>query len=208
MRSTPSSTQPTSPHDTTARARILDAAIDSFCVRGFEGTSVRSVAAAAGVSPSLVIHHFSDKAGLRQECDNRALAFVSAKREMSSVDIGGLLPQIGNYGLYLARMISDATDAGNELFTRLVDEMQETVERGVADGSMRTLGDARKVALVLTMQSLAPLLLHAQLARFSDEPRLSSETLLDLAGPIAGLYTSGLFLTERLTSAVETATRS
>jgi TetR/AcrR family transcriptional regulator, regulator of cefoperazone and chloramphenicol sensitivity len=193
--------------DLTGRARILDAAIDAFSRNGFAGTTVRHIAAAAGVSPSLVMHHFDGKEGLRAECNNRALDFVRAKRSDTSVAVGTLLPQIGIYGLYLARMISEATDSGAELFTRLVDEMQEAIELGVADGSMRNLGDSQQLALVLTMQSLAPLLLHAQLARFSGEPQLSSDTLLSIAHPIARLYTSGLFLTSELTSAVETAAR-
>lgn len=194
--------------DFTARARILDAAIESFAERGFDGTSLRHVAAAAGVSASLVVHHFAGKEGLRRECDNRALDFVSAKAASSSLEIAALLPQVGMYGLYLARMISDATDAGNELFARLVNEMSHAIELGVAGGSMRDLGDAKGLALVLTMHSLAPLLLHAQLARLAGEPRLSQETLLGLAGPTARLYTSGLFLTDDLTTAVETASRS
>ena len=43
------------------RGRILDAAREAFAARGFEGTSVRSVAAAAGVDPALVHHYFGTK---------------------------------------------------------------------------------------------------------------------------------------------------
>src|SRR3712207_8086528 len=46
--------------DLTGRARIRDAAIRRFAVDGF-GTSVRAIAADAGVSPGLVIHHFGSK---------------------------------------------------------------------------------------------------------------------------------------------------
>ena len=50
--------------DLTARARIRDAAIECFARQGF-AVSVRAIAAHAGVSPGLVIHHFGSKAGLR-----------------------------------------------------------------------------------------------------------------------------------------------
>lgn len=43
------------------RAAILDAARGLFAANGFSGTSVRSVAAAAGVDPALVHHYFGVK---------------------------------------------------------------------------------------------------------------------------------------------------
>ncbi|WP_329603806.1 helix-turn-helix domain-containing protein, partial [Nocardia seriolae] len=46
--------------DLTTRARIRDAAITVFGEQGF-GVGVRAIAAAAGVSPGLVNHHFGDR---------------------------------------------------------------------------------------------------------------------------------------------------
>ncbi len=43
------------------RAAILDAARELFATGGFAGTSVRAVAAAAGVDPALVHHYFGSK---------------------------------------------------------------------------------------------------------------------------------------------------
>jgi AcrR family transcriptional regulator len=43
------------------RAAILDAARTLFAVGGFSGTSVRAVAAKAGVDPALVHHYFGSK---------------------------------------------------------------------------------------------------------------------------------------------------
>ena len=43
------------------RAAILDAAQELFAAQGYAGTSVRSVAAAAGVDASLVHHYFGTK---------------------------------------------------------------------------------------------------------------------------------------------------
>src|SRR3954468_6963488 len=61
--------------DLTARARIRDAAIRRFGADGF-GVSVRAVAAEAGVSPGLVIHHFSSKDNLRAVCDEHVLRTI------------------------------------------------------------------------------------------------------------------------------------
>lgn len=46
------------------RARLIAAAREQFAARGFAAASVRSIAAAAGVDPSLVNHHFGSKQGL------------------------------------------------------------------------------------------------------------------------------------------------
>lgn len=43
------------------KLRILDAAIDSFGVGGFAGTSSQTIARAAGVTPATVYHHFVNK---------------------------------------------------------------------------------------------------------------------------------------------------
>lgn len=45
-------------------AAILAAARELFAERGFERTSIRAVAAAAGVDPGLVMQHFGSKDGL------------------------------------------------------------------------------------------------------------------------------------------------
>jgi AcrR family transcriptional regulator len=60
------------------RAEILAAARNLFAERGFGGTSMRAIAAAAGVDPALVHHYFDSKddlflAALEMPVDPRAL---------------------------------------------------------------------------------------------------------------------------------------
>lgn len=43
------------------RARILQCALDAFAERGFDGASLRDIAAAAGVNHGLIKYHFEDK---------------------------------------------------------------------------------------------------------------------------------------------------
>lgn len=47
--------------DSGTRDAILDAALNLFSERGFEGTSIRAIASAAGVDPALIRHFFGDK---------------------------------------------------------------------------------------------------------------------------------------------------
>ena len=49
------------PGPTETPAAICAAARRQFAERGFDRTTVRSVAAEAGVDPALVIHHFGSK---------------------------------------------------------------------------------------------------------------------------------------------------
>ncbi|NUS43162.1 MAG: TetR/AcrR family transcriptional regulator [Mycobacteriaceae bacterium] len=46
------------------RQAVLDAARPLFAERGYQGTSVRAIAAAAGVDPAMISHHFGGKAAL------------------------------------------------------------------------------------------------------------------------------------------------
>src|SRR3954453_16898197 len=56
--------------------RIRNAALRMVAVQGVSGTSLRAVAAAAGVSLGLVQHHFATKAGLIKAVDDYVLAVV------------------------------------------------------------------------------------------------------------------------------------
>lgn len=52
------------PGASVTREAILDAALDLFAHQGYEATSMRAVAAAAGVDPALVRHFFGHKENL------------------------------------------------------------------------------------------------------------------------------------------------
>lgn len=56
--------------DLTAKAQIRDTALRLFATDGFDAVSVRRIAAAAEVSPALVLHHFGSKQGLREAIDD------------------------------------------------------------------------------------------------------------------------------------------
>jgi AcrR family transcriptional regulator len=49
------------------RDRIVEAALELFATRGFEGTSTKAIAVAAGVAEGLIFHHFENKESLLAE---------------------------------------------------------------------------------------------------------------------------------------------
>ena len=64
--------------DRTARAVIRDEALGLFAAHGPDAVTVRQIAAAAGVSPALVVHHFGSKEGLREAVDEHVLGLFEA----------------------------------------------------------------------------------------------------------------------------------
>jgi len=52
------------PRSAATRRAILDAARATFAARGYEQTTIRAVAAQAGIDPSMVMRYFGSKAGL------------------------------------------------------------------------------------------------------------------------------------------------
>lgn len=66
------------------RATILSAARNLFSTHGFERTTIRSIAAEAGVDPALVMHYFGNKADL----------FAAVSRlDITFPDLTGLAPE-------------------------------------------------------------------------------------------------------------------
>ena len=61
--------------DLAAPERIWHAALARFAEEGYAASSVRTIAADAGVSPALILHHFGSKEGLRAACDEFVFAF-------------------------------------------------------------------------------------------------------------------------------------
>lgn len=66
------------PQDRTTRAVIRDEALRLFAEHGPDRVAIRQVAAAAGVSPGLVVHHFRTKEGLRGAVDQHVLGASEA----------------------------------------------------------------------------------------------------------------------------------
>jgi len=49
------------------RGKILDAARRMFVLKGYEGTTMRAIAAKIGYTPTAIYHHFKDKDALVAE---------------------------------------------------------------------------------------------------------------------------------------------
>jgi AcrR family transcriptional regulator len=174
--------------DLTARARIRDAAIDRFGQDGIAATSLRTIAADAGVSAALVMHHFGSKDGLRVACDDHVAVTIREGKRQAMAAGPGADPLVALRQAdetrpllrYLARVLIDPSPAVAELVDELVDDAEAYMAEGVRTGMLRPSADPRGRAVVLTMWSLGALVLHEHVARL-----LGADLTADTQGLVA-----------------------
>lgn len=200
--------------DLTSEARIRDAAIGHFARDGFRTTSVRSIAATAGVSASLVIHHFGSKAALQAVCDDHVLRVITetARRKSTPIGIKSVMTDYFSAPeeyqirmLYMARAIAAGSPTASRFVETLVKESEGIFRRGIADGSMRAVTDVYGLAVLSVMNSLALFTTGAALANSLGLEGIES-LQRRVALPYAEIYTHGLYTDESVLETVRAAT--
>jgi AcrR family transcriptional regulator len=216
MRSSPSKAAGRTPDDLTTRARIRDAAVERFGRDGF-GTSLRAVATDAGVSPGLVIHHFTSKDGLRAACDEHVLRVVREAKRKSIVvdgpgDVVAQLAAIEGYAAIAAYLVQ-AMLAGGDLATTMLEHSVADAEaylaEGVAAGRLRPSRDPAGRARFLAYAGLGGFLLYVRQHAPPDgdlRPVLAAWAS-EMSVPALELYTQGLLTDSSLLDAVVASTR-
>lgn len=159
--------------DRTARARIRDAALRCFADAGVAATSIRTIAAAADVSPALVIHHFGSKDALRHACDEYVAATIR-ERKTAAVSAGLNIDPLATLRQqhdgppllrYLARTLIDGSPHVAELVDEMVRDAAEYIQMGVDVGTLRPSAQPFARAALLTLWSLGGLVLHEHVER-------------------------------------------
>jgi AcrR family transcriptional regulator len=134
------------------RRRMLDAARDAFVARGYAGTTVRAIAAGAGVSVPTVELLFGTKAGVLKAAIDVAIvgddepvpvldrAWTGVARrapgaeELLAVVVGVLGPaQERSAGLVLAALEASATDPDLAVLSEQLVSQRETTARWIVD---------------------------------------------------------------------------
>jgi AcrR family transcriptional regulator len=194
------------PDDRTARAVIRDEALRLFADRGPDAVTVRQIAAAAGVSPGLVIHHFSSKDGLRDAVDAHVLAMFGAMlAELTTADLyepgaaGSLaeavvrhLPPDSPVPAYLRRLLLGDGDSGRELFHRLYQGSRKALDAMAAAGLATPGQDPDVRAAILMANDLAVLVLREHLAGVLGEDPLSAAGMARWGREMLAIYAAGL----------------
>ncbi|HEX5201803.1 TetR/AcrR family transcriptional regulator [Paractinoplanes rhizophilus] len=195
--------------DLTGKANIRNAALRLFAERGHDAVTMREIAAAAGVSPALVVHHFGSKDGLRAAVDAYAAQAFDSLFAMDEHDLAEALtgdnwvsiaelfarafPHGSPLPAYLRRLLLVNDPAGAALFGRwyaltgrLLDSMTEM-------GLVRPAGDPAVRAAFFLVNDLALILLRNQVAAAIGVDPLTPEGVTRWGQEVAAIYTQGAF---------------
>jgi TetR/AcrR family transcriptional regulator, regulator of cefoperazone and chloramphenicol sensitivity len=200
------------PDDLTARARIRDAALHEFGEKGYDGATVRGIAARAGVSSGLLRHHFGSKQELRDACDEYLVKTmrnineqVQANVERGDVHYVSARIPIGQYQDYISRALVDGS-AG-----QVFDEMVAMTEGWLASADHNRVlpadVDVKSRATVITAMALAVPLLQQHVSRGLGVDVNSPEGDLKMAATLVDVYANPLLTPEQARSAQEDLAR-
>ncbi len=197
--------------DLTARANIRNAGLRLFAERGHDAVTVREIAAEAGVSPGLVVHHFGSKDGLRAAVDAHAAAsFDAVFAELDDQDLAEMLasgeattsvaeafarafPHGSPLPAYLRRLLLTNDPAGAALFGRWYAATRRLLDAMVARGVATPSEDPAVRAAFLLVNDLALILLRHQIATAIGDDPLTPAGLDRWAREVAAVYVGGAF---------------
>ncbi|NUS42210.1 MAG: TetR/AcrR family transcriptional regulator [Mycobacteriaceae bacterium] len=189
--------------DLTTRARIREAAISVFGEQGL-ATGIRAVAAAAGVSPGLVNHHFGSKDGLRAACDARVLEIIRDEKlkaigKPSPAGMIDALAEIEVYAPVVAYMLR-SFQAGGPLAAALLEHMVEDAvaysQVAVDNGTLKPSRDPEARARYLVLCHVGAMNLYLQLREQREGKLDYRKAIRDLSDeisfPAMELYAQGM----------------
>ncbi|AHH19770.1 putative transcriptional regulator, TetR family [Nocardia nova SH22a] len=195
--------------DRTARARIRDEALHLFAERGPDAVTIRDIAAAAEVSPALVMRHYRSKDGLREVVDEYVVTvFGSLLEQVASPDDSGALDAGRSRGLaelvteqlpgdsaiprYLGRMLLSGGAAGSALFARLYALSRDTLGTMAAAGAVTPGPDPAVRAAILLVNDLAVLMLRPRLNEVLGFELLSPDGMRRWGAEVLAIYQHGM----------------
>jgi AcrR family transcriptional regulator len=196
----------------TAQARIRNAAIAEFASEGFAKANVRHIAAAAGVSPALVIHHFGSKAGLREVCDEHVLQAIlqRARDDAQTTTVrNGIRDYLENPSefhqqvRYTVQAMTDDSPTADRFVEALLSESEQVLGIGIADGSVRPPSDLRAMSVLTMLISLGLLTMPPAIARALGHEELNPTVMMRMAVPALELYTHGLYTDDSMLRSVQ-----
>jgi AcrR family transcriptional regulator len=196
--------------DLTARAIIRNAALRLFAERGAEVVTVREIAAEAGVSAALILHHFGSKDGLRTAVDEHAAqAFDAVFAGLEGQDVADMLTGASSGSIaeafargfppgsplpaYLRRLFLTNDPAAAALFGRWYSATAALLDTMVGLGAAKPTEDPAVRAAFLLVNDLALVLLRNQIATVIGADPLSPEGITRWADEVTTVYVDGAF---------------
>jgi AcrR family transcriptional regulator len=169
--------------------RIREAALANFAVHGTATTSLRSVAATAGVSLGMVQHHFATKSGLIKAVDDYVVSLVIGGMAQpipeppadSITDVGSrvtkLIAEHPDVAAYLSRAMVDGSPLGVTLFDALMDVGMARWKLRAERGELRPDVDLTWATINAVVLAVGGISLRAHVNRHLPEPLTSPNQL-------------------------------
>lgn len=200
--------------DVTARAQIRDCALRLFGERGPDAVTIRDIAACAGVSPGLVLHHFGSKQGLRDAVDAHVLtlfdelvagavedpdAFASGEPQaikgFAELFISRV-PQDSPIPPYLRRLLLSGDPVGRTLFRQWFELSLTAMDAMEGTRNLRPSDDREAMTAFMLVNDLAMILLHGHIADAIGTDPLTQEGMQRWASVAFDVYLNGAFTKE------------
>jgi AcrR family transcriptional regulator len=179
--------------DMTAAARIRNAALEGFADRGVAATSIRWVAAAAGVSPGLVQYHYPTKEALREAVDRYVLEVAAST--FSDLPLGVSASDVAEeFGKRITALVRDRPLGLRYVARGLIDRDEHALALfDISDGRLWPDIDPVWASLHVLIYNLAAILLEEAIDRQLPEPLRSEEGLERWRTAATALFRHGLY---------------
>ncbi len=191
------------------RAEILDAALDAFAERGFEGASIREITGAVGVGHNLVRHYFGTKEDLWRAAVKHGLGPVSARiagllrddraappDDALRTALAILLAEGGANPSALRLLITEAIRGGprfDEMYDDVIAPVADVVMEYVAAvGDDLTVADPRLIGLFVFGAVFSPFSFEGLTARLGIQAPKPDRPLDEHAQQLIDLIMTGL----------------
>ena len=180
-----------------ARRAVLDAARELFAERGFERTTMRAVAARAGVDPALIYHYFGDKDGL---------LFAALQPPVDEATVfAGLVDAADRTGEELVRRLISLWEERPEIRDQMAAILRTGLSHDRASRLLRdilssfilaALGDVladdrRELRVALIGSQLGGLMLARYILKVPGAAAATPEDLVQAVGPTVQRYLTG-----------------
>lgn len=179
--------------DLTAKARIRHAALDLFAAQGIDSTPLRKIAAQAGVTVGLIVHHYGTKRRLQDAVEEsilerfgEAISSVPfgdlsapklvAARDQAVLDMLAAQPAIAHY---LRRAVLES-GGPDDVMSRLAELSARQVRELRAAGLASTRPPVGEQVLIMMVRQLGRLVLQPLVDRIAAQ---FADDLADSAPP-------------------------
>lgn len=161
----------TDPHSGNGRERLIKTGLKMFAEQGFDGTTVRDLAAEAGVSFGLIRKHFGSKEGLRDAVEEYVLGELQSFYARSLPADSGDFEQAAQSAveffehdqdalLYLRFALLHPQKGTQNLIQRYFDMYRKIVDDLAKNGRVNPNADLRWGAFMLMFMQLGPLIIE------------------------------------------------